>query len=95
MCAFGAHSLKEIAPVQLKSVARLFLKGTGRKLLPKADKNQLVRVLAPLLLEVAMRDGANINDLVRNDVTKEGTFSMYLCTFLWYAPSYIHEYVHI
>ena len=77
MCAFGAHSLKEIAPVQLKSAARLFLKGTGKKLLPKADKNQLVRVLAPLLIEsgeVAIRDGANINDLVRNDVTKEGTF---------------------
>ena len=79
MCAFGAHSFKEISRGQLASAVKYFSKGTGRKvMLPKpADKYQLVSVLAPLLIErgeVAINDGADIENLSRNDITKKGNY---------------------
>ena len=47
-------------------------------MLPKpADKYQLVTVLAPLLIErgeVAINDGADIENLSRNDITKKGNY---------------------
>ena len=77
MCAFGAHSLKEVSRGQLASAAKFFLKGTERKLVPKADKHELVSLLAPFFIQsgvVAIRDGASSQDLERDDVTNEGTF---------------------
>ena len=50
MCAFGAHTFKEVAHSQLTSAAKFFLKGEGRKLITKADKQQLVDLLAPFSL---------------------------------------------
>lgn len=45
MCAFGAHSFKEIARTQLASAAKFFLKreDLDRKLVSKADKYHLVK----------------------------------------------------
>ena len=76
MCAFGAHSFKEIARTQLASAAKFFLKGEDRKLVSNADKYQLVRLLAPIFIErkVVVRYGANNSNLSREDVSKEGTF---------------------
>ena len=42
-----------------------------------ADKDQLVRTIAPLLIEsgeVVIRDGVKLADVSRNDVSKEGNF---------------------
>lgn len=77
MCAFGAHTFKEVARSQLTSAAKFFLKGEGRKLIAKADKQQLVDLLAPVFIDkevVVLRDGANKKNLCREDVSKEGTF---------------------
>ena len=43
----------------------------------KANKQQLVNVLAPCFIrsgEVVIKEGADISDLSCNDVVKEGTF---------------------
>ena len=77
MCAFGAHTFKEVARSQLTSAAKFFLKGEGRKLIAKADKQQLVDLLAPVFIDkevVVLHDGANKKNLCREDVSKEGTF---------------------
>ena len=77
MCAFGAHTFKEVARSQLTSAAKFFLKGEGRKLIAKADKQQLVDLLAPVFIDkevVVLHDWANKNNLCREDVSKEGTF---------------------
>ena len=77
MCAFGAHTFKEVARSQLTSAAKFFLKGEGRKLIAKADKQQLVDLLALVFIDkevVVLCDGANKKNLCREDVSKEGTF---------------------
>ena len=77
MCAFDAHHFKEISRGQLASAARFFLKGEERKSVPKADKYQLVSLLAPVFLRkgiVALQEGADVDNLCRNDVVKERTF---------------------
>ena len=77
MCAFGALSLKSISRTQLVSVGKFFLKGEQRKWVTKADKQQLVNVLAPHFVqsgEVVIKEGADISNLTSNDVVKEGTF---------------------
>ena len=73
MCAFGAHTFKEISRAQMASAAKFFKAGC----IQKADKHQLVVPLASVFLNegiVMIRDGADIEHLVRNDVSKVKTF---------------------
>ena len=77
MCAFGALSVKSVSRTQLMSAGRFFLKGEQRKWVPKADKQQLINMLAPCFVQsgiVVVKEGADINNLSTNDVIKEGTF---------------------
>ena len=76
MCAFETHTFKEISRSQLASAAKFF-KAEERPFITKADKHQLVGPLASVLVKkgiVAIRDGANMQHLVRSDITKEKTF---------------------
>lgn len=76
MCAFGAHSFKEISRSQLASAAKFFIKDKKRDM-GKADKTQLVGPLASVFIDrgiVAIREGATVTDLCRDDISKEKTF---------------------
>lgn len=76
MCAFGAHSFKEITRSQLASAAKFFMKD-NKKNISKAEKHQLVGPLASVFIDrgiLVVRDGAKIDDLTRSDVSKEKTF---------------------
>lgn len=77
MCAFGALSIKSVSRSQLASAGRFFLKGEQRKWITKADKQQLINVLAPCFVDsgvVVVKEGADINNLSTSDVVKVGTF---------------------
>ena len=79
MCAFGAHTFKEVARSQLTSAAKFFLKGEGRKLIAKADKQQLVDLLAPVFIDkevVVLRDGANKKIYAGRMLARRGHFSI-------------------
>ena len=76
MCAFGAHSFKEISRSQLASAAKFFIKNKKRDM-GKAEKMQLVGPLASVFIDrgiVVIREGATITNLSRDDITKEKTF---------------------
>ena len=79
MCAFGAHTFKEVAHSQLTSAAKFFLKGEGRKLIAKADKQQLVDLLALVFIDkevVVLRDGANKKIYAGRMLARRGHFSI-------------------
>ena len=76
MCAFEAHTFKDISRSQLASAAKFFT-AEERQYISKADKHQLVGPLASALIKkgiVAIRDGANMQHLLRSDISKEKTF---------------------
>ena len=77
MCAFGAHTYREVTRTQLASAIRYFTKGEERKTLTKKEKHELVSPLARMFLKkeiVTIRKEANLNNLSVQDVNKEGTF---------------------
>ena len=77
MCAFGAHSYKEISRSQLASAAKYFSKGEEKKMMAKAEKQQLIVPLASIFIReniVTIREGADLTNLSMDDVCKEGTF---------------------
>ena len=58
-------------------ISAKFFKAEERPFIAKADKHQLVGPLASVLVKkgiVTIRDGANMQHLVRSDITKEKTF---------------------
>ena len=76
MLSFGAHTFKDTAHLQLTSAAN-FLEREDRKSIGKADRQQLVDLLAAIFIDkevVVQHDGANKKDLCRKDVSKEGTY---------------------
>ena len=76
MCAFGAHSFKEISRSQLVSAAKFYIKNKKRDL-GKAEKMQLVGPLASVIIDrgiVVLKEGATFANLSRNDVTKVKPF---------------------
>ena len=72
MCAFGAHSFKEISRSQLASAAKFFMKNKKRDM-GNAEKSQLVGPLASVFIDRGIV-GATIENLSRDDLTKEKTF---------------------
>ena len=76
MCAFDAHSFKEISRSQLASAAKFFIRDKKRDM-GKAEKVQLFGPLASVFLDrgiVVIREGATITNLSCNDISKEKTF---------------------
>ena len=76
MCAFGAHSLKNISRFQMASAARYFM-SDQTKFITKADKYQLIKPLAKAFINkgiVVVKEGADMEKLKRDDVNKEKTF---------------------
>ena len=76
MTAFGAHFLKEISRTQLLSAAKRLL-SHQKKTLNSLEKNEFLIPLGKALVEhsiIAIRKGALVKDLSRNDVEKVGTF---------------------
>lgn len=75
MAAFGAHFLKEITRTQLLSAAKRLLP-QQKKTLNGLEKNEFFIPLGKAFVDnniVAVRKGALIKDLSRNDV-EVGTF---------------------
>ena len=75
MCAFGAHTIKEVTRSQMSSAVKFFLGKAGKSQLQKADKSQLIKPLAMAFLEkkvVRVDAGANMDHLVRGNVHNEG-----------------------
>lgn len=77
MCAFGAHTIKEVSRSQMASAVKFFLEVAERKHLKTADKSQLVKPLAMAFVKkkiVIVKEGTNMDDLSRCDIYKVGTF---------------------
>ena len=77
MCAYVALSLKDISHTQLSSAGRFFLKGEERNWVGKADKQQLVNVLALWFVQsgvVVIKEGSDISNLSCDDVFKDTPF---------------------
>ena len=76
MCAFGAHFMKEVSRSQLSAATKTLLPVNERKILHGAEKSRFVKPLAAqfIIKIVSVKCGAMIQNLVREDVTKQGTF---------------------
>ena len=76
MCAFGAHTIKEVTRSQMASASKFFLGAADRQIC-KGEKSQMMKPLAMAFLNkkiVVVKGDADYNDLSRGDVAKEGTF---------------------
>ena len=76
MVAFGAHFLKEISRTQMLSAAKRLLP-LQKKTLNSLEKNEFLVPLGTAFVEqgiIAIRKGALVKDLSRNDIEKVGTF---------------------
>ena len=70
MCAFGAHSFKEISRSQLVSAVKHHIHENKRNI-AKLEKQQLVEPLAAVLIEkgiITIREGAASNSLKRSNI---------------------------
>ena len=68
--------MKEISRSQMASAARFFM-SDKKKFFMKAEKYQLVNPLAEVFIKkriVVVKEGADMDNLKRGDVTKEKTF---------------------
>ena len=75
--AFGAHFMKEVSHSQLSAATKTLLPVNERKILHGAEKSRFVKSLAAQFIIkkiVSVKCGAMIQNLVREDVTKQGTF---------------------
>ena len=74
--SFRSFVDKKCVPDTVNVSRTIFLKADQRKLLPRAEKQQLLNILAPHFINsrtVVIREGANISNSSSNDVFKEGS----------------------
>ena len=84
MVAFGAHFLKEISRTQMLSAAKQLLP-LQKKTLNSLEMNEFLIPLGKAFVEnsiIAIRKGALVKDLSRDDVKKVGTSSTLTLIFV-------------
>ncbi len=77
MCAFGAHFIKEVSRSQLCAAAKTLLPKEERRYLQGAEKTKFLKPLAEVFVGkaiVAIKHGADVENLTREDVDKVGTY---------------------